>query len=422
MKSLFAIAILWLTSFSVCAETLHLKVEKLPLFLEKESPEWQPESEYDDIAPESYTDRYSLKYKHDLSLERNVLRVRTYLYRKHEETIYEDGRREARYSSETEPDQIRVYFSQKLYPRSVISYKGSETPYLSLSNTAYKVGDDTTLESIKRIPNGVHLYEYHWFIIFPQKLSQSQVEKATIQDNQEEGLIVISFPDSEMKTKHTLERSEFNLQRLFPYCRKQFSLDTKELIDCLANGFNDFRRLDLTSRKERISKSKMTPLQKKVFKRSQEYKSLLGEMKQQRKELKDLLFCLPLKTSEYLLKHKGLEVSNTLLPEVYSKPLSIRFSNLGKRRSKYSGRRYSSSPERTFLKVSEEIGVGLEKQEVIGCFKPSSKLRFRKAVARYVATSPCCGGMRGDGEVSFPRGNSLSLILRRASLFCRPKR
>lgn len=388
------------------AETLHIKVKPLPRILEIHSPKWEPESEYDDES-ESYTDRYSLKYKHDLYVDRNVIRVRTYLYQKHEVTIYESGRKKTVTSSETEPPQIRFHFLQKLYSQSPIPYIGSETPFLSSSNAFLFEGDHITLESLKN--DSYTSLTYEWDVIFPQKFSKEQIKKAIVlQDNQVKGSIIISFPNFKKQTKHTLEKSEYNLQRLFPHCGKRFLHET-DLINCLASGFDDFRRLDLISRKKRISNSKMTPLQKKVFKKSKEYKFLLEKMKRQKKELKDLLFCLPLKTGEYLLKYKGLEVSTTLLPQVYSKPLSIRFSNLGKRRSKDPGRKYSTSPEKTFLRVSEEIGLSLEKQEIIGCFKPSSELKFRKVKARYIKLSGFFKGERGVHKYHFLEA-TLSLL------------
>jgi hypothetical protein len=391
VKSLFIIFIIFLVSFSAYGEALHLKVEPLPKM-------YDTNSTYSTI-------RYSLKYKHQISIHRNLIQLRTYVYATHKMTIYKNGRSLMNTSSETEPAQISFIFSQYFYPQSVILYKGAETPIMSLNNASYDGGDD------------IFYKEYTWNIMLPQKLSEKQISKVTVQDNQVNGSIIISFPDFKNQTQHTLEKSEYNIQRLFPYCKIDWEynysiVDNRFLINCLANSFNDFRKLDPISRKERISNSKMTPLQKKVFKRSKEYKSLLAKMKQQKKELKDLLFCLPLATGEYLLNYKGLEVSSTLTPKRYEKSLSIRFSNLGKRKSKNSTRRYLSSPEKTFLKMNEKVGLVLENQQMIACFKPSSKLKFRKAKAKYIILSGFFKGKREADDYHFLEATLYLLYLK----------
>ena len=396
VKNLFIIFVIFLVSFSAYGEALHLKVEPLPKM-------------YDTNSNYS-TFRYSLKYKHQISIHRNLMQLRTYVYATHKMTIYKNGRSLMNTSSETEPPQIRFSFSQDFYRQSVILYKGAETPIMSLSNAFFHEAHD------------IFHKEYTWNIMFPQKLSKEQISKVTVQEDQVNGSIIISFPDSKNQAQHILEKSEYNIQRLFPYCNKldwEYSydnLDNRFLINCLANSFDDFRKLDPISRKERISKTEMTPLQRKVFKRSKEYKSLLRKMKQQKKELKDLLFCLPLRTGEYLLNYKGLEISSTLTPKTYEKSLSIQFSNLGKRKSKNPNRKYSSSPEKTFLKMNEKVGLVLEGQEIIACFKPSSKLKFRKVKARYINLSGFSKGKRRVDHYHFLEA-TLSLLYLKGKVY-----
>jgi len=381
VRNVLLAMIVWLLPLSVCAETLHLKLQSLPLSIDISSPEWERESEYD-YEPEKYTDRHLIKYKFVLSYEKNVLRVHAFVYRRHEQTIYEDGRREDSISSEREPEQLHIESARSLYPQKVITYEGKKTPYLSASNVAHKQ-DEKMIETLKQVPYGVHRFYYEWYVMFPNSLTKERVEQATLELNQGGGLAVISFPESEQENKSPIEISNYNLNRFFPFCEKpSYKYESypsgRDYEVCLPKALHDFSKLDVISRQERISGQKMTPLQKKVFKKSKEYRPLLEEMKKQKKELGETLFCMGLKTGEYLLRNKGIEIEKTTQTDVSSPPpLSIRFFNLGKRVSKDAGFLYSGNPARVFLRVSEQDGLALEKKEVVGCFYPS-KIAFKK--------------------------------------------
>lgn len=377
MRNAFLLAMLvWLLPLSVCAETLHLKLQSLPLSFDISSPEWVRESEYD-LEPEKYTDHHSIKYKFVLSYEKNVLRVYAFVYRKHEHTIYEDGRREESISSEKEPEQLHIKSARSLSTQNVITYEGKKTPYLSASNVAHKQ-DEKMLETLKQVPYGVHRFYYEWYVMFPNSLTKVQVEQATLELNQGGGLAVISFPDSE-QSQVSLDASRYNYEKLFPFCLKHSrSFDLEDYANCISDALYDFRKLDVISRQEKFSGRTWTPLQKKVFKKSKKYRPLLEEMKKQKKELKETLFCVGLETGEYLLRNKGLEITNTLY--YYGK--SFRFYNLGKPRTS----RYGYTPfSRVFLRVSEVDGIDLEKKNIIGCFYPTKGLTFKKQKHRYRA-------------------------------------
>lgn len=369
-----------LTPFSAFSETLQIKLPSLPLSLTKENPP------VEDIS-EGSVNHYKVSYKVTLSAPSSgatsLLYVGVSAEASLDYTIFEGGRREEPYDKEETPD-LRLTQHYNGGTRYAIPYEGKATPYLSLDNCLQDRGVERQPLAILKAGLGNHHVSvgWGWRVRFPKRFTEGQLDDASVQINQGAGLLTLTIPDRWADISlPTL--SEYNLQKHFPFCFDEYSLNTDVKVSCLIEAVSDLRSLDVISRQEKLTGQKKTPLQKKVFRKTKEYRALRDEMKSLKSALSSLLFCMPLSTGAYDLRHKGLDVSNTIEDVQYGEPpLSMRFSNLKPRVKRDAHTTEKGSPKRTFLKMSETDGLSLEQKSVVGCFNITKKLSFKKGTYR----------------------------------------
>lgn len=382
MRLLFVLA--YLAPLSAFAETLQIKLPSLPLTISSES-----------VAYDEYSEKiityYKVRYRVSLTKAGDgVLRVGVTAQKDLDYTLYADGTREEPEHEKDEPDLVVQNESSWFSPRKALPYEGVKTPYLSFSNCTQEEGrvNRTPLETLKTSYNG-HRIEWDWEVMFPEQITEARLQGASVEINQGGGLITLSLPNlDEEETRSLTALSNYNVRKHFPFCF--LSADPPFDPKCLVAGIYDLKHLNVVSRQEKLIGREMTPLQRKVFKKSRGYHTLLDEMKGLKKGVGDLVFCTPLTTETYNLKSKGLDISSTLVEG--GAPSGLRFSNLGARLTRSPFSTEKGSPEKTFVRMSETEGLALEQKTLYGCFQPTKEISFKKTSSVEVYKSPFLRG------------------------------
>ena len=359
-----AVLLTLISAVSASAETLHIKLPSLPLTL-TDSPEY-----------ESYWEErhFTTKYKVKVSSKENRAVITVSVFVKLDYTLYGDRRQEP-YEGENpdEPEDLVIGSDyQRGWSETPILYEGKATPYLQ-PNLRYDRWRERVISGSTDV--------VRWEVMFPTDISD-RIAHASVMINQGAGIIKLTIPDPEQPFKESRFSSDLNLIKYLPVCRSVGGYDSSK---CFFDGLYPFRKIDAVGRKQwlmqtastsSLTASKMTPLQRKAFRKSGEYKLLVAEMRRDRKVIPTKLFCFKRNLGTYSLKHKGLEISDpTLFRDASNVKGSLRFSNLGKPITKS---RHRPVVSRTFLRVSEEDGLALENQEVLACFRVPKRFPYRE--------------------------------------------
>lgn len=374
------------------AEKVHIKVPSLPLTVKTKTT-------FKEDFEEDYTETHSLKYQirvHRLQSSKNSqessngFEVSIILLKKLLHTIHEDGRRETPYEEEEEIEEDLILndvsFTHFFGDSKFVLYEGKHTPYLSQTNAK----ETRNLLDFKRkiFRNGYTLMS--WVVLIRNPISDNRLSQSSVEINQGGGLIILMIPDKKGRVEESKYTSEYNIGKFAPFCLGWNGGENK--YNCIADAIYDYKKLDAVRHQEKLKGRRMTPLQKKIFEKSKVYKTLKKKMKRLRSELKETLFCVSNQTGEYSLKKKGVYLTRkTVATDSLKYISSLRFSNLGKAlREPHVRRERNENPERSFLKMSEEVGALLENKEVEACFHTQKKLTFRKGVYKYTGETPCC--------------------------------
>lgn len=352
------VALVSVITLVASAEVLHVRVPSLPRSITDKS------------ISEGYSEErhFTVRYKITISSYLNRATVSVYVFVRLDFTAYEDGRRLEPYKIFSEPGNLRIgrYFRVLSGPPPIL-YRGESTPLLR----AGSVKDIRQRVLSRSVPT-----VGRWEIVFPTVISD-RIKQTQVEINQERGIIKLTIPESAQVFKESKYSSDLNHLKYLPVCATSSSYEKTR---CFFEGLYDFRKVDAVSRKEFLTGT-MTPLQRKTFRKSQEYRVLLGDMERDRKTLPSKLFCFPSRLSIYSLKHKGLEIENPTFFGSFKKIHgSLRFSNLDKPKIVKSGRRPVVS--RTFLKLNEEDGATLGGQTVLACFRVVKGFTYRKGRVR----------------------------------------